>query len=323
MWNLFFGDRLCCKQVTFPQTWGSCAERRNERRRGLSKGRFLRKCWPMRRFLVQGFWIFCGVMFYLSGVCVYGKMGTEREGRMYKTEKMYPAKSKARGGAQQSGKKIKKKKKPVKKNQASKAGTWKRPLLDKQMVAGKQFGMGNFNRALDDNLRIVNDRHRTLASRHGADSRLTLSQRSSKGPRLLSGGRHGRSEKQRVQHSQWGNQQLGRITVYWAKGKGTDRYTRRLQSATGVRLMRGHCAVDPAIIPYGSIVRVHGVGDFWAVDTGSAVKARKAATRLGRNREEREAIVVDLFFPNRQEALKMARQIPRFTMVSWKVLPRH
>lgn len=86
--------------------------------------------------------------------------------------------------------------------------------------------------------------------------------------------------------------------------------------------MRGHCAVDPQVIPYGSVVRVHGVGDFWAVDTGSAVRARRAAQRLGRTKEEREAIVVDLFFPTRAEALAMSRRIPRFTMVSWKVLPR-
>jgi cystine transport system substrate-binding protein len=58
---------------------------------------------------------------------------------------------------------------------------------------------------------------------------------------------------------------LGRVTAYWA-GEG-DYDTGRLLSATGVRLHGGHCAVDPSIIPYGSMVEVAGVGKFLAVDT--------------------------------------------------------
>jgi 3D (Asp-Asp-Asp) domain-containing protein len=192
---------------------------------------------------------------------------------------------------------------------------WKRPLLDKRMVESNRLGVGNFNRALDDKLNVKGGNQGAGRDVRGLRLLKNEVRLSSKGGRTMSVSEHNVMAGEK-------NSRLGRITVYWAKGKGTDRYTRWLQSATGVRLMRGHCAVDPRIIPYGSVVRVHGVGDFWAVDTGSAVRDRKAAKRLGRSREEREAIVVDLFFPTRSEALEMTRRIPRFAMVSWKVLPR-
>jgi 3D (Asp-Asp-Asp) domain-containing protein len=231
----------------------------------------------------------------------------------------------------ESAGKIVSKKKPVVKKKAVKKGKrlkakqsgkvsskgWKRPLLDKRMVENKRLGVGKFNSVLDAKLNGKGGE--TAGSREKTQLLAKQSRLSSKGKRGWTVGA-GRSEYEVRGGGK--NTRLGRITVYWAKGRGADRYTRRLQSATGVSLMRGHCAVDPNVIPYGSVVRVHGVGDFWAVDTGSAVKERKAAMRLGRTAEERNAIVVDLFFPERSEALAMAKRIPRFTMVSWKVLPR-
>ena len=62
---------------------------------------------------------------------------------------------------------------------------------------------------------------------------------------------------------------LARVTAYWPS-EG-DYYTRHSLSSTGVRLHDGHCAVDPSIIPYGSVVDISGVGKFLAVDTGTAV----------------------------------------------------
>ena len=71
---------------------------------------------------------------------------------------------------------------------------------------------------------------------------------------------------------------LARITVYWARGGGgTDRYTRQHKSSTGLRLQQGHCAVDPKKIPYGSQVVLPDGTSLSAVDTGSAVRNRKAA----------------------------------------------
>ena len=67
-----------------------------------------------------------------------------------------------------------------------------------------------------------------------------------------------------------------RITGYWP---GEDEWSSRYQSSTGTRLRAGrHCAVDPDIIPLGRKIRLIGTAWEWkAVDTGSAVKSKKAS----------------------------------------------
>jgi 3D (Asp-Asp-Asp) domain-containing protein len=108
---------------------------------------------------------------------------------------------------------------------------------------------------------------------------------------------------------------LARVTVYWASGGGgSDRWTRRHIGASGARLRAGHCAVDPRRIPYGSKVTLPD-GTLLAVDTGSAVRSRKAARLSGRNANERNAIVVDRFFETKQQALSWARRNPYFMFV--------
>jgi 3D (Asp-Asp-Asp) domain-containing protein len=108
---------------------------------------------------------------------------------------------------------------------------------------------------------------------------------------------------------------LARVTVYWASGgRGSDRWTRRHICSTGQRLRAGHCAVDPRRIPYGSKVTFPD-GTLLAVDTGSAVRSRKAARRSGRTALERNAIVIDRFFETKQEALSWARRNPYFMFV--------
>jgi 3D (Asp-Asp-Asp) domain-containing protein len=108
---------------------------------------------------------------------------------------------------------------------------------------------------------------------------------------------------------------LARVTAYWA-GEG-DYYTGRCMSATGVRLHDGHCAVDPNIIPYGSVVEIAGVGKFLAVDTGSAVVSRTAAREGGHTYEERHAIVVDLFFEDASAGERFAAGEAKYTSISW------
>ena len=116
------------------------------------------------------------------------------------------------------------------------------------------------------------------------------------------------------------NSLLARVTVYWAHGgQGTDRYTRQHKSATGLRLQQGHCAVDPKKIPYGSRVVLPDGSALSAVDTGSAVRNRKAARRLGRTIPERDAVVIDKFFETKRQALAWASANPPF--VSVKVIP--
>ena len=108
---------------------------------------------------------------------------------------------------------------------------------------------------------------------------------------------------------------LARITVYWASGGGgSDYWTRRHVGASGARLRPGHCAVDPRRIPYGSKVTLPD-GTLLAVDTGSAVRSRKAARRAGRTAMERNAIVIDRFFETKQQALSWARRNPYFMFV--------
>jgi 3D (Asp-Asp-Asp) domain-containing protein len=109
---------------------------------------------------------------------------------------------------------------------------------------------------------------------------------------------------------------LGRVTAYWAS-EG-DYYTRRLISSTGVYLHSGDCAVDPSIIPYGSVVEVAGVGEFLAVDTGSAVVSRKAARKAGHTSEERNALVIDLFFKSRKAGQAFAANAPKYAFINWR-----
>src|SRR5207237_7469545 len=112
------------------------------------------------------------------------------------------------------------------------------------------------------------------------------------------------------------NSLLARVTVYWAHGgRGADRYTRQHKSATGLRLQQGHCAVDPRKIPYGSRVVLPDGTALSAVDTGSAVRNRKAARKSGRNVYERNAIVIDKFFENKRQALAWANANPSFVNV--------
>jgi hypothetical protein len=116
------------------------------------------------------------------------------------------------------------------------------------------------------------------------------------------------------------NSLLARVTVYWAGGgRGSDRYTRLHKSATGQRLQQGHCAVDPRRIPFGSKVVLPDGTTLHAVDTGTAVRNRKAARKAGRTQSERNAVVIDKFFESKRQALIWANSNPPFVNV--KVLP--
>jgi hypothetical protein len=109
---------------------------------------------------------------------------------------------------------------------------------------------------------------------------------------------------------------LARVTVYWASGgRGSDRYTRQHKCATGMRLRDGYCAVDPKQIPYGSHIIFPDGTSLAAVDTGTAVRNRKAARLLGRTPLERSAVVIDRFFEKKQQALAWASTHPHFITV--------
>lgn len=109
---------------------------------------------------------------------------------------------------------------------------------------------------------------------------------------------------------------LARVTVYWPE-EG-DFYTRNRQSSTGVRLRDGHCAVDPEVIPYGSVVHIPSLGPLLAVDTGSAVISRRAAKNAAQTPEQRRAIVIDVFCSSRAKAKALIERIEHFAVVTWQ-----
>jgi 3D (Asp-Asp-Asp) domain-containing protein len=108
---------------------------------------------------------------------------------------------------------------------------------------------------------------------------------------------------------------IARVTAYWPS-EG-DYYTRHGIASTGVHLHDGHCAVDPNIIPYGSVVALEGIGTFLAVDTGTAVVERTAAREAGKTYAEKHALVIDLFFASRHQGEAFAASAAKWAAVSW------
>ncbi len=108
---------------------------------------------------------------------------------------------------------------------------------------------------------------------------------------------------------------LARLTAYWAS-EG-DYYTEHGISSTGIHLHDGYCAVDPSIIPYGSVVEIAGLGKYLAVDTGSAVISREAAREAAHTAEERNALVIDLYFESRRDGQEFAANGPKYATISW------
>jgi len=108
---------------------------------------------------------------------------------------------------------------------------------------------------------------------------------------------------------------IARVTAYWPS-EG-DYYTRHGVASTGVHLHDGHCAVDPSIIPYGSVVALEGIGTFLAVDTGTAVVERTAAREAGKTYAQKHALVIDLFFASRRKGEAFAASAAKWAAVSW------
>jgi 3D (Asp-Asp-Asp) domain-containing protein len=100
-----------------------------------------------------------------------------------------------------------------------------------------------------------------------------------------------------------------RLTVYWARGPGTDADSRRMRSSTGYTLKQGDSiAVDPRIIPYNKEVIIPNVGLVKAVDTGTAVKGKVASNG--------KLPVIDVFFVNKSDALEFANRNPKVVKVA-------
>jgi 3D (Asp-Asp-Asp) domain-containing protein len=96
--------------------------------------------------------------------------------------------------------------------------------------------------------------------------------------------------------------------VYWAKGGETDSDSARKRSSTGYTLKQGESiAVDPRIIPYTKEVIIPNVGLVKAVDTGTAVKEKRASYG--------KLPVIDVFFEHKKDAILFANQYPKVVKV--------
>ena len=100
-----------------------------------------------------------------------------------------------------------------------------------------------------------------------------------------------------------------RLTVYWARGGDTDYYSSKKKSSTGYTLKQGESiAVDPRIIPYTKEVIIPNVGLVKAVDTGTAVRDKRASNG--------KLPVIDVFFEHKKDAMLFADRYPKVVKVA-------
>ena len=72
------------------------------------------------------------------------------------------------------------------------------------------------------------------------------------------------------------NRKLGRFTLSWYSPKELGKPASKLRTSTGTIPKEGRTiAVDPSIIPYGSIVFIQDYGYFIAEDCGGAIKGNR------------------------------------------------
>jgi 3D (Asp-Asp-Asp) domain-containing protein len=105
------------------------------------------------------------------------------------------------------------------------------------------------------------------------------------------------------------NKKTVRLTVYW---KAEDGWTRRGFTSTGEPLISYKTiAADPKDFPYYTKVEIPEFGIKGSVvDTGSALRTRKAAREMGR-----DVPVLDLYVEKRQDALDFIKGKPYFVDV--------
>ena len=72
------------------------------------------------------------------------------------------------------------------------------------------------------------------------------------------------------------NRKLGRFTLSWYSPKELGKPAHKLRTSTGAIPKEGRTvAVDPSIIPYGSIIYIQDYGYFIAEDCGRAIKQNR------------------------------------------------
>ena len=82
-----------------------------------------------------------------------------------------------------------------------------------------------------------------------------------------------------------------------------------MRSSTGYTLKQGDSiAVDPRIIPYQKEVIIPNIGLVKAVDTGTAVREKKASNG--------KLPVIDVFFTHKKDAIAFANAYPKIVKVA-------
>ena len=72
------------------------------------------------------------------------------------------------------------------------------------------------------------------------------------------------------------NRKLGKFTLSWYSPKELGKPAAQLRTSTGTKPKEGRTiAVDPTIIPYGSIIYIQDYGYFIAEDCGGAIKQNR------------------------------------------------
>ncbi len=100
---------------------------------------------------------------------------------------------------------------------------------------------------------------------------------------------------------------LVRVTYYGPDAK----WGNQIASTTKRRAEQGRtAAVDPSLIPYGSVIHLPGIGQLVAEDTGTDVIARKASESHG------NIPVIDVYVEEPAEAEKLSREMPETMMVT-------
>ena len=76
--------------------------------------------------------------------------------------------------------------------------------------------------------------------------------------------------------SEFPNRKLGKFSLTWYSPKELGKPAEKLRTSTGTQPKEGRTiAVDPSIIPYGSIVYIQDYGYFIAEDCGGAIKENR------------------------------------------------
>ena len=94
--------------------------------------------------------------------------------------------------------------------------------------------------------------------------------------------------------SEFPNRKLGRFSLTWYSPFELGKPEEKLRTSTGTRPKEGRTiAVDPKVIPYGSIVYIQDYGYFIAEDCGGAIKENR----------------IDIYTKSHEYALQQGRKV--------------